>query len=79
MEQRLTATEARVAALVASGHSNREIGAALALQVEVVECNLGGVYRKFGVRSRMELALLLTPMASDGGIRGTVACGPEGG
>jgi DNA-binding CsgD family transcriptional regulator len=52
----LTATERRVAELVAQGNSNHEVAAALFISVKTVEANLTRVYRKLGVRSRTELA-----------------------
>jgi DNA-binding NarL/FixJ family response regulator len=59
MTERLTATEARVAGLVARGYADREIAAELALPPQTLEHDLDSVYRKLGVRSRNELALLL--------------------
>ena len=52
----LTATEQRVAALVAEGRTNREVAAELVVSVRAVEANLTRVYAKLGVRSRAELA-----------------------
>jgi DNA-binding CsgD family transcriptional regulator len=52
----LTATEGRVAELVAAGHSNKEVAAALFVTVKSVEANLSRVYAKLAVRSRSELA-----------------------
>lgn len=52
----LTATEERIAALVARGRSNREVAAELFLSVKTVEVTLTRVYGKLGVRSRAELA-----------------------
>jgi DNA-binding CsgD family transcriptional regulator len=52
----LTATEHRIADLVASGRSNREVAAELFLSPKTVEWNLSKVYRKLGLRSRSELA-----------------------
>jgi len=52
----LTPTEERVAALVAAGHTNREVAQALFVSVHTVEDNLRRIYRKLGVRSRTELA-----------------------
>lgn len=52
----LTATELRVAELVAQGRSNAEVAAALFVTTKTVEWNLSKVYRKVGVRSRAELA-----------------------
>ncbi len=52
----LTPTEERVADLVATGHTNREVAQALFLSVHTVEDNLRRIYRKLGVRSRTELA-----------------------
>ena len=52
----LTATEERVARLVADGKSNREVAAELFLSRRTVEDNLSRIYRKLGVRSRTQLA-----------------------
>jgi DNA-binding SARP family transcriptional activator/DNA-binding CsgD family transcriptional regulator len=52
----LTATEARVAALVATGKSNKEVAAQLYVTVRTVETTLSRIYAKLGVRSRVELA-----------------------
>jgi DNA-binding CsgD family transcriptional regulator len=55
----LSATEDRVARLVAAGHTNREIASALFVSVKAVEANLTRIYAKLDVRSRTELALRL--------------------
>jgi DNA-binding CsgD family transcriptional regulator len=55
----LTAAERRVAALVASGRTNREVAAELFLGERTVESHLSRVYTKLGVRSRTELARTL--------------------
>jgi DNA-binding NarL/FixJ family response regulator len=52
----LTAREQVVAALVASGKSNREVGAELYLSTKAVEYHLGNIFTKVGVRSRHQLA-----------------------
>ncbi|MDQ6709352.1 MAG: AAA family ATPase [Candidatus Dormibacteraeota bacterium] len=52
----LTSTEERVAALVASGQTNREVAAQLFITIKTVEAHLTRIYRKTGVRSRTELA-----------------------
>jgi DNA-binding CsgD family transcriptional regulator len=52
----LTPTERRVAELVASGHSNPEIAASMFISVKTVEANLTRVYRKLGLRGRVDLA-----------------------
>ncbi len=54
----LTEAERRIALLVAEGHTNREVAAALFLTVHSVETTLTRVYRKLEVRSRSELAHL---------------------
>jgi DNA-binding CsgD family transcriptional regulator len=56
----LTPAEERVAALVAEGHTNKEVAAALFLTERTVEFHLTHVYRKLGVRSRAELARRLS-------------------
>jgi DNA-binding CsgD family transcriptional regulator len=57
--EHLTATEERVARLVGSGRTNREIAAALFVTVKAVEANLTRIYAKLEVRSRTELAVRL--------------------
>jgi DNA-binding CsgD family transcriptional regulator len=52
----LTTAERRVAALVAEGRTNREIGRALFMGVATVEGHLTRIYRKLDIRSRSELA-----------------------
>ena len=52
----LTATERRVAEMVASGLTNREVAAQLFISPKTVEANLSKIYSKYGVRSRTELA-----------------------
>jgi DNA-binding NarL/FixJ family response regulator len=55
----LTPGERRVAELVASGRTNREVAAALFLAERTVEAHLSHVYAKLGIRSRTELARVL--------------------
>jgi DNA-binding NarL/FixJ family response regulator len=52
----LTATERRVADLVAQGKTNKEVAASLVVTVSAVEAHLTRIYGKLGVRSRAELA-----------------------
>lgn len=52
----LSETELRVAELVASGRSNKEVAAELFVSVRAVEANLSRVYAKLGIESRTELA-----------------------
>jgi len=51
----LTPAERRVADLVASGRTNREVATELYMGLRTVETHLSAVYRKLGVRSRSEL------------------------
>jgi DNA-binding NarL/FixJ family response regulator len=53
----LTPSEQRVAELVASGMTNREVAAAVFISMKTVEANLSRIYRKLGIRSRAELGL----------------------
>jgi DNA-binding CsgD family transcriptional regulator/tetratricopeptide (TPR) repeat protein len=52
----LTATEQRVADLIAAGATNREAATALFVSVRTVETHVASIYRKLGVRTRAELA-----------------------
>ena len=51
----LTATEQRVADLIAAGATNRDAATALFVSVRTVETHVASIYRKLGVRSRAEL------------------------
>jgi DNA-binding CsgD family transcriptional regulator len=55
----LTATEEKVAELVASGLTNREVAGALFMSVNTVGANLSRIYHKLGVRSRTQLGAKL--------------------
>jgi DNA-binding CsgD family transcriptional regulator len=61
----LTVTERRIAELVASGHTNREVAAELFLSVKTVEANLSRIYHKLHVTSRTQLAGKLYLIAPD--------------
>ena len=61
----LTATEERVAKLVAGGRTNKEVAQELFLSVKTVESNLTRIYRKLGVRSRSALAAGLAAREED--------------
>jgi DNA-binding CsgD family transcriptional regulator len=54
----LTTAELRVVEAVAAGASNREAAQSLHVGTRTVESHLAAAYRKLGVRSRRELALL---------------------
>jgi DNA-binding CsgD family transcriptional regulator len=56
----LTDAEHRIAELVASGMSNREVGAKLFVSAKTVEVHLSRIYRKLGIRSRAELGWRIT-------------------
>jgi DNA-binding NarL/FixJ family response regulator len=58
----LTASERRVAALAAEGHTNRDIAQELFVTPKTVELHLSNAYRKLEIRSRRELA---AAMAAD--------------
>jgi DNA-binding CsgD family transcriptional regulator len=55
----LTAQETRVALAVARGATNREVAEELYLSPKTVEFHLSRVFRKLGIRSRTELAVLV--------------------
>jgi DNA-binding NarL/FixJ family response regulator len=54
----LSETEQRVATLVATGRTNREVADELFLSQSTVEWHLRRIYQKLGVRNRAELATL---------------------
>jgi DNA-binding CsgD family transcriptional regulator len=51
----LTAREAQIASLAASGLTNREVAATLCVSSKTVEAALARAYRKLGIRTRAEL------------------------
>lgn len=61
----LSDAEQRVAALAASGYSNREIGRKLFITTSTVEQHLTRVYRKLSVKRRRELSLKLAPLLAE--------------
>ncbi|WP_254792887.1 LuxR C-terminal-related transcriptional regulator, partial [Streptomyces sp. CC77] len=63
---RLTDAEARLARLVGQGASNQEAAARLYLSVKTVEARLTRIYQKLDVRSRAQLATVLS-IGPDGG------------
>jgi DNA-binding CsgD family transcriptional regulator len=67
----LTPAEARIAALVAEGKTNREVAAALFLSERTVEGHLSRVFGKLGVRSRTELARKLPSPTQEAGVSNT--------
>jgi DNA-binding CsgD family transcriptional regulator len=52
---RLTAREAQIASLAASGLTNREVAATLCVSAKTIEASLARAYRKLGIRTRAEL------------------------
>jgi DNA-binding CsgD family transcriptional regulator len=58
--QSLTPSERRIVDLAGGGASNPEIAQALFVTVKTVEMHLGHAYRKLGIRSRRELAGLIS-------------------
>ena len=52
----LTATERQVADLIAAGATNKAAAAALFVSVRTIETHVAAIYRKLGVRTRVELA-----------------------
>ena len=61
----LTAQERQIAQLARDGLSNPEIGAPLFLSPRTVEWHLGKVFGKLGLRSRHELADVLSDSAAE--------------
>jgi len=61
----LAATERQVAALVMEGATNREIAARLFISVKTVEATLTRVYRKLGIRSRVDIVRLAAGRRSE--------------
>jgi DNA-binding CsgD family transcriptional regulator len=56
--RRLSLTETRVARLVAEGLSDEQVAERLGIRIADVSWELADIFRKLGLRSRTELALL---------------------
>lgn len=65
MDGKLTRNEERIVRLVSLGRTNREVSGELGLSPKTVEWHLSRLYRRLGVRSRIELALLLSALPAD--------------
>ncbi|MQA85081.1 MAG: AAA family ATPase [Streptosporangiales bacterium] len=61
----LTRRQAEIAALVAQGHTNREIAQRLALSRRTVEIHVASIRARLGVSSRAALAAAVTRMAGE--------------
>lgn len=61
----LTESERRIAALVAAGRSNPEIGRLLFMSRKTVEAHLTSCYRKLGISSRAKLAALAAGLVGE--------------
>lgn len=59
----LTERERAVAIAVATGHSNKAVARQLDITERTVKAHLGAVFRKLGVRDRMQLVLRLSRQA----------------
>ncbi|MFF8833264.1 AAA family ATPase [Streptomyces sp. NPDC015131] len=57
----LTASERKVARLIAAGHTNRSAAAVLVISPHTVNTHLASVFRKLAVTSRVRLARLVPP------------------
>ena len=63
----LTGREQEVARSAAKGDSNRQIAQSLGITERTVKEHMGSVFRKLGVKDRMQLMLLVTGRRSSGG------------
>ncbi|MGW4464302.1 helix-turn-helix transcriptional regulator [Micromonospora sp. NPDC004704] len=63
----LTATERRVAQLVANGHTNKSAAAELFLSPSTINSHLRAVFGKLGVNSRVQLAKVVLRTTDDAG------------
>lgn len=62
---RLTARENEVARIVATGLTNGEAASRLGVSIRTIEVHLSRIYRKLDVRSRSELAFLISAVQQD--------------
>ena len=62
----LTPRERQIAEAVAAGHTNARIARKLGLREQTIKNRLSVIYHKYGVRSRLELAVLALRTGSIG-------------
>jgi DNA-binding NarL/FixJ family response regulator len=62
MEHRPTARESELIALIALGHSNKVIAYELGISPNTVRAHIGNIMRKYNLKNRTQIAILLTPM-----------------
>lgn len=55
---KLTKIEKEIAKLVAKGHTNKEIALRVHLSLQGVKWNLAKIYKKAGVKNKIQLAAL---------------------
>jgi DNA-binding NarL/FixJ family response regulator len=63
----LTPQESRISELAAAGATNQDIAERLFISSATVEYHLSKIYRKFGIRSRAQLANMLSTFPLDSG------------
>ena len=63
----LTETERRIAALIAQGHTNREVASAMFVTENTVQTHVRHIFQKLGIRSRTELAARFLPASPSPG------------
>jgi DNA-binding CsgD family transcriptional regulator len=73
----LTETERRIAALVAQGHTNREIASAMFVTENTVQTHVRHIFQKLGARSRTELTALLVSTQAGGGAAASSSAASE--
>jgi DNA-binding CsgD family transcriptional regulator len=61
----LTRQERQVAAIVGTGHTNREAADQLFVSPRTIDFHLRNIYKKVGIRSRTELAVWLANQEAD--------------
>jgi DNA-binding NarL/FixJ family response regulator len=73
----LTPTEYRIADLICKGMKNREAAAQLGKSEQVIKNYLAKVFKKTGVDSRIELALLWQTEAFQAGLKAGESIPPQ--
>ncbi len=63
----LTPCELEIVSAVVSGYSNKEIAESRTVSEDAVKHHLSSIFNKFGVSTRLDLALLWVRNISDGG------------
>jgi DNA-binding NarL/FixJ family response regulator len=70
LQNNLSNRQKEVASLVAEGYSNKEVASQLNVQDKTIKFHLTDIYKKFKIKSRLQLAILASEVKTHDLIQG---------